>query len=132
MTTETNYPNDVEFYKKHLNLRGMNIYADRGTRVVFSGHGGWDSEAPNAIKDGLVVGQVYTVGYTEVGSWSSDVYLNEFPKQGFNTVMFLEEDDVKRAINPRFEEYTARLNLIDNKISVLQKKRKALLEEMKG
>lgn len=66
----------------------MNIYAKEGHKVVTE-HLDWgynlDSEKANKF---LVKGQVYTIEYTDVHSWNTDVYLKEFPNISFNSVHF--------------------------------------------
>jgi hypothetical protein len=68
----------------------MDIYSEEGTKVRFRNKGGYDSEPKNAVKARLVEGEIYTVNFTNVGGWSSDVILKEFPGRRFNTVMFEE------------------------------------------
>lgn len=70
----------------------MDIYCNKGHKIVFLGKNGWDGEAEEASRY-LTVGEVYTVDYTVVHSWTTDVYLEEFPKRSFNSVMF--EDAVE-------------------------------------
>ncbi|MCP1306441.1 hypothetical protein [Paenibacillus tyrfis] len=66
----------------------MNIYAQKGDKVVFLNDNGHDWEPEHARKVGLKEGGVYTVECTEVGGCHTDVYLREFPGFGFNSVMF--------------------------------------------
>ena len=68
----------------------MNIYAKDGDWVVVtkeSIENGTIADKEHAKKN-LRVGQIYTVHRTEVASWSSRVYLKEFPLTSFNTVNF--------------------------------------------
>lgn len=65
----------------------MNIYAKRGNKVKFTGHGGLASDKLFASTY-LCVGQEYTVESVNVGNWSSAVILKEIPGKSFNTVMF--------------------------------------------
>lgn len=60
------------------------------SQVMFMNRGGYESDRESALKSGLVPGGIYTIRYIDIGSWSSDVFLKEFPGQGFNTVMFKE------------------------------------------
>ncbi len=69
----------------------MNIYAKSGSKVVFLGRNGHDTEADDAKDLGLVTGETYTVESTEVDDWSSYVKLREFENKSFNTVMFEDE-----------------------------------------
>lgn len=64
----------------------MDIYSRPGTKVVFHGRGGYDGEKVRAEKS-LVLGNTYTVKYTDVGSCSSSVWFYE-AEGVFNTVMF--------------------------------------------
>lgn len=68
----------------------MDIYSDSGTKVKFMNRNGTEHDRNYAIDNGLWTTEVYTVDYTEVGSWCSEVFLKEFPSKGFNTVMFKE------------------------------------------
>lgn len=65
----------------------MNIYAPEGTKVRYTGTGGYQGDKDHANKH-LVVGEIYTVLETEVHSSISYVYLKEISNQNFNTVMF--------------------------------------------
>lgn len=79
----------------------MNIYANNGHKVIVteetknSGHD-YDKEK---VKKYLNVGEEYTVNYTDVGGWSTRVYLEEIEDVEFNSVNFedvseqSEEDD---------------------------------------
>lgn len=74
----------------------MNIYAKKGTKVIplfENGNitGGYDGDKEYASKY-IKEGDVYTVDYTEVGSWHTDVYLEEFEGNCFNSVHFAEVD----------------------------------------
>lgn len=73
----------------------MDMYAQRGSKVIFTGQGGRDSDKEFANKY-LKVGEVYTVKTTKVFDWISFVVLEELPSKDFNTVMFEDlEDDEK-------------------------------------
>lgn len=74
----------------------MNIYAKKGTKVIplFENKeitGGYDGDKKHAMKF-LKEGEFYTVDYTEVSSWHTDVFLEEFPGKAFNSVHFAEVD----------------------------------------
>jgi len=68
----------------------MNIYAEKGAKLVFLNRNGRDHESAEARKHGLTEGAIYTVERTEVGGWYTDVYLQEFPDKSFNSVMFAD------------------------------------------
>lgn len=66
----------------------MNIHAKKGDKVKF-----WRPDqgykADREMTAGrLIVGRVYTVNRTEVDTWSTRVYLEEFPGLAFNSVQF--------------------------------------------
>lgn len=72
----------------------MNIYALEGHKVKCSTlNAGYEGEKTKAKKH-LEVGKSYTVDYTNVDNWSTDVFLKEFPGIGFNSVFF--EDEVEQ------------------------------------
>ena len=73
----------------------MNIYAIKGHRVKFyTLEAGRDYEKKE-IKKILKLGEMYTVDYTIVHSSNTEVYLQEFPGQSFNSVFFC---DVKKQL----------------------------------
>jgi hypothetical protein len=77
----------------------MNIYAKKGTKVIpifENGNiaGGYDSDKKYAMEF-LKEGEFYTVDYTEVSSWHTDVFLEEFPGKKFNSVHFVETDSAE-------------------------------------
>ena len=66
----------------------MNIFAKKGAKVICSTlDAGYDYHKEIASKY-LVIGKEYTVEYTDVDSWHTDVYLQEFPGVKFNSVFF--------------------------------------------
>jgi len=68
----------------------MNIYAKQGSKVIFSNpNAGYDFDQQRAGEH-LEVGKVYTVRRTEVQDSSSQVFLEEVPAIGFNTVLFTD------------------------------------------
>jgi hypothetical protein len=75
----------------------MNIYAKRGDKVKFSfPDWGYNSDIEKA-KEYLTVGKEYTIEKTDVSSWHTNVYLQEFPEVSFNSIMF--EDVVEGVQN---------------------------------
>lgn len=66
----------------------MDIYSKEGTKVGYTGKGGYDSDKEHANKY-LKVGEIYTVDYTDVGSYHTNVYLKEFLNKSFNSVHFV-------------------------------------------
>jgi len=77
----------------------MDIYAKRGTKVTpFYVNGkamrGYDSDARN-VEMHLQEGEWYTVLKTDVGNWSTRVYLEEIVGTSFNSVCLCDEEDLK-------------------------------------
>jgi hypothetical protein len=71
----------------------MNIYAEPGTKIVFRHPNyGYGHDQRNLKNLGLVVGQTYTVAWTEVGDSHTHLYLEEFPGVAFNSVNFEDVD----------------------------------------
>jgi hypothetical protein len=66
----------------------MNIYAEEGTKVVaWNTTSGYNSDKER-FKRYFNKGEIYTVDYTEVGGWHTNVYLKEYPNVAFNSVQF--------------------------------------------
>ena len=74
----------------------MNIYAKKGEKITVT---------ENTIKSGhisdqrkasefLEVGKWYTVERTDVGKWSTEVFIQEVPGLGFNSVHFVQESEL--------------------------------------
>lgn len=77
----------------------MNIYAIAGHKIrCYTFDAGYEYDKEMA-KEYLELGKEYTVEYTDVDNWSTDVCLKEFPNIKFNSVFFedvveqSEEDD---------------------------------------
>ena len=72
----------------------MNIYAKKGDRVVFAyPKNGYDRHVATAAKY-LKKDETYTIDHTEVGSWHTDVYLQEIPGVSFNSVQFVDAEEI--------------------------------------
>lgn len=69
----------------------IDIYSEEGTKVKYTGEGGYDHHKKQANKH-LKVGEIYTIEYTDVGGWHTDVYLKEVPNQAFNSVHFVDAE----------------------------------------
>ena len=86
----------------------MNIYALEGHKVTCSTlDAGYENNKEVATKH-LTVGNVYTVDYTNVDSWHTDVYLKEFPDVAFNSIFFEDADeqsDDKDAEHPDYKYF---------------------------
>ena len=79
----------------------MNIYALEGHKVKVTEDtmNNGNNCDKNKIKKLCELNKEYTINFTNVGSWSTAVYLKEFPGESFNSVNFedvieqSEEDD---------------------------------------
>ncbi len=70
----------------------MNIYAEKGVRVVFANStAGYLGDQETAAKY-MKVGEAYTVERTHVAGFHTNVELQEFPGVFFNSVMFDSQD----------------------------------------
>lgn len=68
----------------------INVRASPGTKVIFSNpDAGYVIDQENA-REHLKVGKKYTVAYTRVRSWHTDVFLKEVDGVSFNSVLFEE------------------------------------------
>lgn len=65
----------------------MDIYSPEGTKIIFTANGGMKGEVEHATKI-LKIGDVYTVRGTIIHSFSTEVYLEEFPDISFNSCLF--------------------------------------------
>lgn len=70
----------------------MNIYAKSGDKVIFSFPGSGYEYHQETAKEHLVLNETYTVDYTEVHSWFTEVYLKEVPGVAFNSVLFASDE----------------------------------------
>jgi hypothetical protein len=73
----------------------MNTYAKKGEKItvtektIKSGHISDQRKASEFLK----VGKWYTVERTDVGKWSTVVFIQEVPGVGFNSVHFVQESE---------------------------------------
>ena len=71
----------------------MNIYAKEDDQVIYQfPDNGYHHHQQTAQKY-LIIGQVYTVSYTDIHNLSTNVYLKEFPQIRFNSVLFSDYKD---------------------------------------
>jgi len=70
----------------------MNIYSLYGTRVKFH-KSNRDHSSFVSANETLEDGKIYTVDFTVVQGWRTDVYLVEITGNGFNSVLFEEISD---------------------------------------
>jgi hypothetical protein len=89
-----------------LQYEAMDIASPRGTKVRFTGYGGYEFEQKLA-RTLLTVDAVYTVERTEIGAWSTDVFLNEVPGKSFNSVMFAARREPRTGHEQRLTEAVA-------------------------
>lgn len=66
----------------------IDIYSKEGTKVKYTGKGGYDHHKEHANKH-LKIGDIYTIDHTDVHAWNTNVYLKEIPNEGFNSVHFI-------------------------------------------
>ena len=59
-----------------------------GTKIVFTGNGGYEIEVVSAIDKGFRIGEQYTLSALHVGGWSSRLEVVEGVFGSFNTCMF--------------------------------------------
>jgi len=79
----------------------MDIYSKHGTKVIFSyPKNGYESDLEIAKKY-LCVEETYTVNYTIVHSYMTDVVLMEVPKIRFNSVQILKIQSLMTMVGGR-------------------------------
>ena len=70
-----------------------------GEKVIFSfPNNGYKSHQEQAQKY-LVEGREYTINHIDIDNWHTDVFLKEFPRIPFNSVMF---SNVEPTNKPKF------------------------------
>lgn len=67
----------------------MELFALKGHKVMVTKKTKKMGLAIDLNSKYLEIGKIYTVDYTDVAGFSTDVYLLEFPKVRFNSVNFL-------------------------------------------
>ena len=86
----------------------MNIYAMEGHRVRCNTLTAGDDYDKKKAQRYLKLDEEYIVDYTIVDSWSTDVYLKQFPNVRFNSVFFedVDEQSTKNDMNhPDWRKY---------------------------
>ena len=68
----------------------MNIFALKGHRVRCETLGGNYTPCADIAREYLEIGKEYTIEETQVYSWNTEVYLQEFPDVVFNSVFFVD------------------------------------------
>jgi len=77
--------------KNYSELPRMNIYSQHGDKVIYDAPtAGYPHDQKKLKEQGLIVGKVYTIDYTDVYSSYTDVYLVGFRGVKFNSVNFGE------------------------------------------
>lgn len=87
MKEKMTFEEQIEKYEKLYS--GVDIYSTPGTKIVYTGVGGYDFDREEANKV-LTIGHTYTLKGSSVGNWSSFFFLDEV-EGGFNSVMFCPE-----------------------------------------
>ena len=83
----------------------MNIYALKGHKVKCETlSAGYDYHKEVAQKH-LEVGKEYTVEKTQVDSWHTDVWLQEFPNVNFNSVFFEDVVEQSEEMDKQHSDY---------------------------
>lgn len=67
----------------------------KGTKVRFAFPGNGYPEDQEVAKRHMEENGVYTVDYTIVRSWSTQVFLEEVPNVSFNSVLFAKAQQVR-------------------------------------
>lgn len=67
----------------------MSISSKKGTKVIYTGKNGYDSELIRANKY-LTIGKIYTVDSTVTHDFSTKVFLQEILDVSFNSVHFIQ------------------------------------------
>ena len=89
----------------------MNIYAIQGHKVKCKTLSAGDEYDKEKAKKYLELEKEYTIDYTIVDNWSTDVYLKEIPNVRFNSVFFkdvVEQSDKDDKKHPNWRKYNAR------------------------
>jgi hypothetical protein len=93
----------------------MDIYSKPGTKVVFTGEGGYDADREFAFSY-MKIGDVLTVKSIDVGNWASLVEFEEILNVKFNTAMFEEKKEAaKKAFWEHQEEFAQKMQEISEK-----------------
>lgn len=66
----------------------MDIFSEPGTRVIFDRPNNGTKYDKDNCAEFLALGAFYTIEKTEVGDYSTRVFLREIPGRWFNSVMF--------------------------------------------
>ena len=90
----------------------MNIYAIKGHKVrCITLSAGWKDES-DFYKQFLTVGNVYTVDYTDVQNWNTNVYLEEIQNKNkinnrisFNSVFFEDIEEQPIELSKTHKDY---------------------------
>ncbi len=83
----------------------MNIYALKGHKVKCETFlAGYDYDREKAQKY-LEIGKEYTIEMTEVDSWNTDVWLQEFPNVKFNSVFFEDVEEQSEEMDKLHPDY---------------------------
>ena len=107
----------------------MDIYAKPGTKVKYTGEGGYDNDRHIAASH-MEIGTIVTVKKIDVGNFMSYVEFEEFPGIRFNTVMFENilqpnwidySQDIEELTKKAFNEYEAEAEKLWESLTYEQK-----------
>lgn len=108
----------------------MDIYAQQGTKVVFTAAGGMDGQIRYA-KERLMIGEIYTVRRTEIHSCHTNVYLEDFPEDSFNSCLFdkyVEEEPIPKD-RPTIEQILRNPENYNEKTNTMEKPKESEFED---
>lgn len=86
----------------------MEIFAIKGHKVKCSTLSAGYEFHQELAKKHLTIGDTYTVDYTNVDSWHTDVFLEEIPNVKFNSVFFEDvesQSDEDTKTHPDYRRY---------------------------
>lgn len=83
----------------------MNIFAIKGHKVVCDTFDAGRYDDKEIAKQYLSVGSIYTIDYTNVYDYCTEVYLQEIPNISFNSVFFEDVKDQSKAKDRQHRQY---------------------------
>jgi hypothetical protein len=84
----TYHPNPFAPPERYIECEEDNVQ-NRVIYAVLETHdAGWEGEQKRIKELNMKIGDKFTVNNIAIGSWNTDVYLDEFPDDYFNSVFF--------------------------------------------
>lgn len=83
----------------------MNIYAKKGHKVRLTTINAGQKPEQEVVKQHLLLNEVYTIDYTNVSNWATQVYLQEVPGIQFNSVFFTDVVAQSQMDNENHKDY---------------------------